>query len=62
MDFALGATAGEILRLVLPVGLRLTIIGVVLGSVVGGVAAMSRLLFGVQTLDPGGFSIAAAKR
>jgi putative ABC transport system permease protein len=59
--FALGATAGEIFRLVLADGLRLTIIGVVLGSVVGGVAAhaMSRLLFGVQTLDPSAFCIAA---
>ena len=51
MRFALGATRGEILRLVLADGLRLTIIGVDLVSVVGGVAAMSRLLFGVQTLD-----------
>jgi putative ABC transport system permease protein len=60
--FALGATAGEILRLVLADGLRLTIIGVVLGSVVAGVAAhaMSRFLFGVQTLDPKTFSVAAA--
>jgi putative ABC transport system permease protein len=60
--FALGATPGQVLRLVLADGLRLTTIGVVLGSILGGVAAraMTRLLFGVRILDPAAFAIAAA--
>ncbi|MBI3471658.1 MAG: FtsX-like permease family protein, partial [Candidatus Solibacter usitatus] len=58
---ALGATPGEILRLVLGQGLRLTVIGVGIGALLGAAAAraMSRLLFGVRTFDPPAFAIAA---
>ncbi len=59
---ALGATQGGVLRLVLSDGLRLTTIGVVIGALLGTVAAraMSRLLFGIQTFDMAAFSIAVA--
>jgi len=60
--FALGAAPGEVLRLVLGEGLRLTAIGVVIGAVLGAAAAraMSGLLFGIRAFDPGAFAIAAA--
>ena len=60
--FALGATPGEVLRLVLGDGLRLTTIGVVIGALVGAAAAraMSRLLFGIKTFDLAAFAIAVA--
>ena len=51
---ALGATSGDVLRLVLGQGLRTILIGVVLG-VVGSFAltrAVSSLLFGVTATDP----------
>jgi putative ABC transport system permease protein len=59
---ALGATPGEVLRLVLGDGLRLTTIGVVIGALVGAAAAraMSRLLFGIKTFDLATFAIAVA--
>jgi putative ABC transport system permease protein len=59
---ALGATPGHLLRLVLGDGLRLTIVGFVIGALVGaaGARAMSHLLFGVQDFDPATFAGAAA--
>jgi predicted permease len=58
--FALGATPAQVLRLVLTDGLRLTITGVMIGAVLGAVAAraMSRLLFGIQAFDVSAFAIA----
>jgi putative ABC transport system permease protein len=51
---ALGATRGEILKLVIRKGLKLVIIGVVIG--LGGAFALTRLisglLFGVSATDP----------
>ncbi|MGH7526479.1 MAG: ABC transporter permease, partial [Gemmatimonadales bacterium] len=51
---ALGADRGEVLRMVLREGLRLVILGLVLG--VGGAIALSRLvtglLYGVEATDP----------
>jgi predicted permease len=60
--FALGATRGQVLRLVLGNGLKLTVAGMALGSLVGAAAAraMSGLLFGVGTFDPAAFVIAPA--
>ena len=61
-DCVLGATPGEVLRLVLGEGLRLTTIEVVMGALVGAAAAraMSRLLFGIKTFDLAAFAIAVA--
>jgi putative ABC transport system permease protein len=58
--FALGATPGQVLRLVLGSGLRLTSLGLGIGALLGGVAArgMSRLLFGIGSFDAGAFAIA----
>jgi hypothetical protein len=55
--FALGATPGQVLRLVMGQGLGLTAIGVVIGTLLGVAAgrAMSRLLFGIQAFDPATF-------
>jgi putative ABC transport system permease protein len=51
---ALGATAGDVLRLVVGGGLTLAVIGIAAG--VGGALALSRLMaslvYGVDTLDP----------
>jgi putative ABC transport system permease protein len=60
--FALGATPAKVLRLVLADGLRLTSIGVVIGALLGVVAAraMSRLLFGIRVFDLTTFAIAVA--
>ena len=60
--FALGATPGQVLGLVLGDGLRLTTIGVVLGAILGAGAAraMSRLLFGIQSFDLAVFAVAIA--
>jgi ABC-type antimicrobial peptide transport system permease subunit len=60
--FALGATPGGVVRLVLGDGLRLTTTGVVIGALLGAAAAraMSRLLFGIQSFDPAAFGIAVA--
>jgi predicted permease len=58
--FALGATPAQALRLVLTDGLRLTTTGVIIGALLGAVAAraMSRLLFGIQVFDLNAFAIA----
>jgi hypothetical protein len=60
--FALGATPGGVVRLVLGDGMRLTTTGVVIGALLGAAAAraMSRLLFGIQSFDPAAFVIAVA--
>ena len=51
---ALGATRGEVFRLVVGDGLRLTALGIVLGAVGAFVAArgLATLLFGVEPGDP----------
>jgi putative ABC transport system permease protein len=60
--FALGATQGQVLRLVLGSGLRLTALGIVLGASLGAAAAraMSQLLVGIGAFDPATFGGAAA--
>jgi len=58
---ALGATPGDVIRLVLGEGLRLTIAGIAIGCLAGaaGGRAMSHLLFGVGSLDASSFGSAA---
>ena len=60
--FALGATPGQVLHLVVRDGLRLTAIGVVIGVCLGAVAAraMSHLLYGVTAYNPATFLGAVA--
>jgi predicted permease len=62
LRFAMGATPGQVVRLVLGDGLRLAAAGVAIGAVLGFVATrgLSRLLFGIQSFDPAVFAIAAA--
>ncbi len=59
---ALGALPGDVLRLVLGRGLRLTLVGVALG--LSGAALLTRLLanqlYGVEPLDPGTFAAGTA--
>jgi putative ABC transport system permease protein len=58
---ALGASRGDILRLVLGRGMTLALVGVGLGSL-GGLALtrlMSSLLFGISPTDPATFAFAA---
>jgi putative ABC transport system permease protein len=56
---AVGARPADVLRTVLGGGLRLTLIGVALGSIVAGLAAgaLGKLLYGVQPLDPVTFAM-----
>lgn len=56
---ALGAKAGDIARLVLGQGLKLVIIGTVIGAVAAFALTrlMSALLFGVATTDPATFGV-----
>jgi putative ABC transport system permease protein len=58
---ALGATPGQVLRMVLGDGLRLALGGLALGLVAGALVAqsMSRLLFGIHSLDVTTFTGAA---
>jgi putative ABC transport system permease protein len=62
LRFALGATPGQVLRLVLGEGLRLTVIGLAIGGLlaIAAARAMSRLLFGIGAFDLAAFAIAAA--
>jgi putative ABC transport system permease protein len=62
LRMALGAAPKLLIRSVIADGLKLTFIGVAMG-VIGGVAlagAMSRLLFGIRSLDPISFATATA--
>ena len=58
---AMGATSGDILRLVVGQGMRLALLGVAGGVVIS--LALTRmiagLLFGVRALDPFAFGLAA---
>jgi len=58
---AMGATPSDILRLVVEHGLRLTLVGAVIGVITSFLLArlLSGLLFGVQALDPLTFTLAA---
>jgi putative ABC transport system permease protein len=61
LRMALGATPGNVLRLILGEGMRVVVIGVVLG-LAGGLAlgrAVSSLVFGVPVRDPATFIIVA---
>lgn len=62
LRMALGARQGEIMRIVLQDGLRLTGIGLVLGIFAGGVCAqlIRSLLFGVHPLDVSVFAAVTA--
>jgi predicted permease len=57
---ALGAARGDILRLFLRSGLFLSLTGILIGVVIGGIAApaIGSLLYGVRPLDPVVFLIA----
>jgi putative ABC transport system permease protein len=58
---ALGARRGDVLRMVLGSGLRLTLLGVVVGAVGAAVAgrALGRLLYGITPTDPVTFGAVA---
>jgi putative ABC transport system permease protein len=59
---ALGAQAGDILRMVLAGGLRMTALGVAIGlaAAAGLTRSLGSLLFGVKPLDPATFLAASA--
>ena len=59
---ALGASEGEVVKMVLAKGLKTTLGGVVLGLVfaLAGTRVLSGLLYGVGTLDPVVFSLVPA--
>jgi putative ABC transport system permease protein len=58
----LGASVGDIMRLIMASAAAMTVIGVAVGLVGAGVLSrsMTTLLFGVQPLDPVTFLAAAA--
>jgi len=58
---ALGARRGDVLRMVLGGGLRLTLIGVGLGAVGAAIAgrALGKLLYGITPTDPVTFAAVA---
>ena len=59
---ALGATAGDVWRMVLRQGLGLTVVGIVVGAALAaaGASSLSRLLYGVSGFDPLTFAAIAA--
>jgi putative ABC transport system permease protein len=59
LRMALGAQPADIRRLVLGQGIRLTVIGVIIGAIGAAIAArlISSLLFGVHPTDPAVFTI-----
>ena len=59
---ALGATSVEVIRQVLTQGIRLTLTGLVFGTLaaVAVAQAISRLLFGIRAFDPIAFTAATA--
>jgi putative ABC transport system permease protein len=58
---ALGAQGADVVRLVLRQGLRLVIIGVVIGLLISTVATrvLAAVLFGISPIDPGAFGVIA---
>jgi putative ABC transport system permease protein len=58
---ALGATSGDILRLIVGQGMRLALLGVAVGLIASLALTrlISSLLFGVRAADPLAFGIAA---
>ena len=58
---ALGAKRGDLLRLVMGEGLRITVVGIVLGAAASLAAGrfLASLLFGVTASDPGTFMLVA---
>jgi ABC-type antimicrobial peptide transport system permease subunit len=58
---AIGATPGQVLRLVLADGMRLILVGLALGALMGAALArlLSRLLYGISPFDPMTFAAAA---
>jgi predicted permease len=59
---AVGATPGQVVRLVLAQGVRLAIIGLIVGAIGAAVAGqfLESLLYGVSAADPLAFAIAGA--
>jgi predicted permease len=62
LRMALGATAGDVMRLVIAHGLRLTLAGLMVGlsAAVAGTRLLRTLLFGVSPVDPATFIAASA--
>jgi len=61
LRMALGATQGRVLKLIVSEGMKVALLGVILG-IVGGLAlgkTVSSLVFGVQVYDPATFSVVA---
>jgi putative ABC transport system permease protein len=58
---ALGARKGDLLRLVVGEGMRITVIGIILGAALSLAAGkfLAALLFGVTARDPGTFAVVA---
>jgi putative ABC transport system permease protein len=59
---AVGATPGQVVRLVLAQGVRLAIIGLIVGAIGAAIAGqfLESLLYGVSAADPLAFAIAGA--
>ncbi len=56
---SLGATSGEVVGLLVGGGMRLVVVGVVVGLAIAAVATvpLSRMLFGIETLDVATFAV-----